>query len=98
MAELRRHYSEQVEVERRLYAEYAAGRTQVIDLLSDEEGDGDGGGGGNNVRNVSGWGRTNIYDSGNIFDNLDDDTGLGPMIGGLSRAEWKALTEESDSD
>ena len=60
MVELRRSFPE-----RRLYTEFAARRTEVIDLSSDEDGD---------VNR----------------DNPD------PMISDMSRAEWKALEEESD--
>jgi hypothetical protein len=99
IAELHRRYPEQVEAEHRPYAEYAAGRTEVIDVSLDEEGDVDGGSGGNSGGNVSFYCTTSIYDSGRIFDDPEDGTGPDPMIGGLSRAEWKSIaTEDSDGD
>jgi hypothetical protein len=83
MAELHHCYPEKVEAERRLYTEYAAGRTEVIDLSSDLEGSGGNGGGG----------RKEVT---SIFDDPDDGQGPDPMIGGLSRAEWKVIDEDSD--
>ena len=89
---------EQVEAERHLHAEYAASRTAVINLSFDEEGDGTRGSEGDKAENVGSQGRTRIFSGGSIFDAPDDVIGPDPMLGGMSRAEWKEVTEESDSD